>query len=281
MTEAGETSTLANEGFRSVLVATDLSEGSDLLVHTAAAIAERSGGALHVVHAAEGDEGEERARHALGEQARRVAPAAQLHVASTAPDRAIAERAEAVRADLVVVGPHVRGAGSGFLGSTAERVLGSAGVPCLVARVPLVPSVRHVVAAVDPAHRLDAVLESAVRWALLFGGAAGVPHVSALYVTGDRSDGPPPELEGALSLALARCHALDRVNASVALRGTDVVESIVLYVEVEASDLLVLSTRNRGMLGRALLGSVSSEVTRRAPCNVLLVPPPSDDDAGP
>ncbi len=274
MTEVGEK---RDGAFRSVLVATDLSEGSDLFVQTAAAIAARSGAALHLVHAVEDDAGEERARRALGEQARRAAPAAELHVASTAPDRAIAERAEAVRADLVVVGPHVRGAGSGLLGSTAERVLGSAGAPCLVVRVPLAPSVRHVVAAVDPGHRMDSVLESAVRWALLFGGEAGVPHVTALYVTGDRSEGPPAELDGALGLALARCHALGRVHGSVALRGTDVVESIVLYVEVEASDLLVLSTHNRGVLGRALLGSVSAEVTRRAPCNVLLVPPRSDD----
>jgi nucleotide-binding universal stress UspA family protein len=155
-------------------------------------------------------------------------------------------------------------------------VLGSSGVPCLVVRFPLTPAVRHVVAAVDPGHQMDPVLESAVRWALLFGGEAGAPHVTALYVTADRSEGPPPALEGALDLALARCHALDRVSASVALRGTAVVESIVLYVEVEASDLLVLSTRNRGILGRALLGSVSAEVTRRAPCNVLLVPPRPD-----
>jgi nucleotide-binding universal stress UspA family protein len=270
MTEAGEA---RNEAFRSVLVATDLSEGSDLLVHTAAAIAARSGAALHLVHAVEDDADEGRARAAVGEQARRAAPAAQLHVSSAAPDHAIAEHAEAVRADLIVVGPHVRAAGSGFLGSTAERVLASAGAPCLVVRVPLVPSVRHVVAAVDPGHRMDAALESAVGWALLFGGEAGVPHVTALYVTGDRGEGPPPELESALGRALARCQARDRVNASVALRGTDVVESIVLYVEVEASDLLVMSTRNRGVLGRALLGSVSAEVTRRAPCNVLLVPP--------
>ncbi|HLL82435.1 MAG TPA: universal stress protein [Longimicrobium sp.] len=269
MTEAGEA---RSEAFRSVLVATDLSEGSDLLVHTAAAIAERSGAALHLVHAVEDAAGEEQARRAVGEQARRAAPAAEVHVSHSAPERAISERAEAVRADLIVVGPHVRATGSGFLGSTAERVLASAGAPCLVVRVPLVPAVRHVVAAVDPGHRMDAALESAVAWALLFGGEAGVPHVTALYVTGDRSEAPP-ELERALGLAMTRCQAQDRVNASVALRGTDVVESIVLYVEVEASDLLVMSTRNRGMLGRALLGSVSAEVTRRAPCNVLLVPP--------
>jgi nucleotide-binding universal stress UspA family protein len=276
MTEAGVGET-RNGAYRSVLVASDLSEGSDLLVQTAAAVAARCGAALHLVHAVEDDgAGEERARRALEEQARRTAPGAELHVSSGAPDDAIAERAEAVRADLVVVGPHVRAAGSGLLGSTAERVLGSVGVPCLVVRVPLTPSVRHVVAAVDPGHRMDRVLESAVQWALLFGGEAGVPHVTALYVTGDRSEGPPPELESALDLALARCHAQDRVNASVALRGTVVVESIILYVEVEASDLLVLSTHNRGVLGRALLGSVSAEVTRRAPCNVLLVPPRPD-----
>jgi nucleotide-binding universal stress UspA family protein len=186
------------------------------------------------------------------------------------------EQAEQRDADLIVLGPHVRRAGSGFLGTTAERVLSGAGAPCLVVRAPLSPYAPHVTAAVDPGHRLDSVLDAALRWSLLFGdhhGSHGQPRFSALYVRSDRDREPPPELVRAVRDALARNGAGGRVDATVAVRGTDVVGSILLYAEAEVADLLVLSTRNRGILGRALLGSVSAEVTRRAPCNVLLVPP--------
>jgi universal stress protein A len=287
MTESGESrGSPAHGAFRSVVVATDLSEGSDVLVRAAADVAARSGGALHVVHAVDltsaapegaGGTFEERVAHAeraVDEQIRgAVHPRAIVnrHVATSEPDRAILERAQAVGADLIVVGPHVRRAGR-LLGSTAERVLGEAGVPCLVVRIPVVIPAHHVVAAVDPRHLMDPVLENAIRWALLFGDPS-VPRVSALYVTGDRHAEPPAELDAALRSALSRLQAAGRVDAGTAVRGTDVVESIVLYAEVEASDLLVLSTHNRGVLGRALLGSISAEVTRRAPSNVLLVPP--------
>lgn len=275
--------------FRSILVATDLSEGSDLLVHAAAQIAGRSGAALHVVHSADvltaaapgtGRSFEERvawSEGAVDQQIGRVVPAGlrvQRHVGASAPDRTIMEQAERVAADLMVLGPHVRGASGGrLLGSTAEQVLSGAGVPCLVVRAPVLVPSHHVTGAVDPRHLVSAVLDAAVRWALLFGDPSSRPRLSALYVTGDRSAGPPPALTEALRGALSRSGAGERVNAAVEVRGTDVVESILLFAEAEASDLLVVSTHNRGMLGRALLGSVSAEVTRRAPCNVLLVPP--------
>ncbi|HYW08056.1 MAG TPA: universal stress protein [Longimicrobium sp.] len=281
--------------FRSVLVATDLSEDSDLLVHAAAAIASRSGAALHVVHSADvlsaGDTGSggsfaERvaaAESAVDQQISRVVPPSLQvgrHVGASAPDRTIMEAAERVAADLIVLGPHVRGAApSRLLGTTAEQVLSGAGVPCLVVRNPLAEMARHVTAAVDPGHVMSSVLDVATRWTLLFSDPENSrrPTLAALYITGDREDGPPPALTQALRDALDRSGAGTRVDAAVEVRGTHDVESIVLYAEVEATDLLVLSTRSRGVLGRALLGSVSAEVTRRAPCNVLLVPPARED----
>ena len=277
--------------FGPIVVATDLSEGSDELLRAAAQVAARSAAPLHVVHAVDllpagsglgGNQQEQvsQAERMLDERIRQVVPpdvAVHRHVEGSPPDRAIIEWADRVNAGLIVVGPHVRRAGPArLLGSTAERVLGDARVPCLVVRAPVAAPASHVVAAVDPAHTVGPVLEAAIRWALLFGdvgGPAGVPTVSALYVTGDRHGEPLPALDEALRLALLRGGAGDRVTARLALRGTDVVQSILLFAEVEASDLLILSTRNRGVVGRALLGSVSAEVTRRAPCNVLLVPP--------
>jgi nucleotide-binding universal stress UspA family protein len=269
------------------VVATDLSDGSDELLRSAAQVAARSAGPLHVVHAVDMvpgtgpyDEAVRRAERLLDEQTRAVVPAGvevHRHVESSPPDRAISEWADRANAGLIVVGPHVRRAGpAGLLGSTAERVLGEARAPCLVVRAPVVAPVSHVVAAVEPAHTLAPVLDAAIQWALLFadaGEGGGVPTVSALYVTGDRHGEPPPALNEALRDALSRADAGNRLTAQLALRGTDVVQSILLFAEVEVSDLLVLSTRNRGVVGRALLGSVSAEVTRRAPCNVLLIPP--------
>lgn len=277
--------------FGSIVVGTDLSEGSDALIRAAGQVAAGSAAPLHVVHALDllpgaggsGGTYDEQVRHAerlLDERIRHGVPpgvAVHRHVQGSPPDGLITGWAERVNAGLIVVGPHVRRAGPArLLGSTAERVLGDAKAPCLVVRAPMVVPASHVVAAVDPAHTVGPVLDAAIRWALLLGGAGGpggAPRVSALYVTGDRHGDPPPALEDALRLALARRGAADRVAARIALRGTDVVESILLFAEAEASDLLVLSTRNRGVVGRALLGSVSAEVTRRAPCNVLLVPP--------
>lgn len=278
--------------FRSVLVATDLSEGSDVLVHAAAAIASRSGAALHVVHSADvlsaapaGTDGSFAARVASAEgvvdqQIGRVVPPGLRvgrHVGASAPDRTIIEQAKAVGADLIVLGPHVRD--GRLLGTTAEQVLSGAGIPCLVVRAPVVVPAWHVTAAVDPRHRVSPVLDAAIRWALLFGdpeSSRRPPRLSALYITADRDHGPPPALEQALREAVSRGGAGERVEAAVEVRGTDVVESILLFAEAEACDLLVLSTHNRGLLGRALLGSVSAEVTRRAPCNVLLVPPEAE-----
>lgn len=296
MTEHAGSASRAGTGspggsFRSVLVATDLAEGSEILLRAAAEIAGRSGAALHVVHSADvlsaaapgtGRSFEERvawAEGAVDRQLGRVLPAGtpvQRYVGASAPDRTIMDHAATVAADLIVLGPHVRGGGSGLLGGTAEQVLSGAGVPCLVVRTPVVVPSHHVTAAVDPRHLVSDVLDAALRWTLLFADPnRSVPRLSALYVTGDRGAGPPPALTQALRDAVSRSGAGDRVDAAVEMRGTDVVESILLFAEVEASDLLVLSTHNRGMLGRALLGSVSSEVTRRAPCNVLLVPPRS------
>jgi nucleotide-binding universal stress UspA family protein len=44
----------------------------------------------------------------------------------------------------------------------------------------------------------------------------------------------------------------------------------------EGLDLLVLGSRQRGPVRRAILGSVSAEVIRESPCPVLVVPRPDE-----
>lgn len=51
----------------------------------------------------------------------------------------------------------------------------------------------------------------------------------------------------------------------------DPAESIVEVAQAEGADVIVVGSHGRGAIGRALIGSVSDQVVRRAPCPVLVV----------
>ncbi|HRI93084.1 MAG TPA: universal stress protein, partial [Accumulibacter sp.] len=51
---------------------------------------------------------------------------------------------------------------------------------------------------------------------------------------------------------------------------------VLRVTRAKRADLLVLGTRGRGGLSFAFLGSVAGDVLRESPCDVLLVPPPSE-----
>jgi nucleotide-binding universal stress UspA family protein len=55
----------------------------------------------------------------------------------------------------------------------------------------------------------------------------------------------------------------------------DPAENLLTLAEEEQAQLIVVGSRGRGALKTALLGSVSSTLTTRAPCPVVVVPPRS------
>jgi nucleotide-binding universal stress UspA family protein len=149
---------------RSVLVASDLKEGSDTVMESASVIATVTGADLHAVHAIELPPLEYSsgrslqndilsAEGALAEQAVRCAPRGDgLRSRSAtilAPHRAIIERAIEVSADLIVLGPHKRVFGLGVLGTTADRVARRGIAPCLIVKRALSLPLRKVVAGDD------------------------------------------------------------------------------------------------------------------------------------
>jgi nucleotide-binding universal stress UspA family protein len=291
----------------SILVATDLTEVSDEVLRAAAALAALTGAKLHVLHAFDFQalpysdayiaratfQGRiDDARRALDEQIDRTVPRA-VDVASRdvvifVAHRAILEHAEAVGADLIVLGPHRRRArGDAILGSTADRVIRTADVPCLVVRGPLSLPLRRVMVPLDLSSPALGALDVALEWSEALRPSEDDeplgPRVAVLHVIPRVFDVKDfsfdsavigPELDREVEAALSRVGGTGLLDVREEVCWGDLpADEILRAAEREEPDLLVLATHGHGALKRALIGSVASAVARRANCPVLLVPP--------
>lgn len=144
--------------YRNILAALDGSPRTALVLHEAEVLATRHGAALHLCRAVNiplgmpleawslsGDELTARlvedANRELNEQLRGL-PAAihgQVHVRIGRPAQVICDVADAIPADLVVVGSHGFDALDRLLGTTAARVVNHAACSVLVVRPPRRP----------------------------------------------------------------------------------------------------------------------------------------------
>ncbi len=287
-----------------ILVATDLSEGSDAVVAAAAAIAEHTGATLHLVHAFElellpyvpevreptlYDLRHRDAEQRLEAQALRLVPdgvrIGSRRIVSDRPHRAIATVAEEAEPDLVVIGPHRKApVGDAFLGSTADRVLRTTAVPCLVVRGSLPIPVTRVLAPIDLSEAADHALDAALGIVQAMGTPGpDRPSVVAMHVIPaafqaadfafDR-EVVEPEVRRAVEGAIARAGAPADAVQIVTQWGDDPAAAIGTVSQREGVQLVVLGTHGHSGLRRALIGSVASAVARSAPVPVLLVPPP-------
>lgn len=291
---------------RTILAATDLSQVSDRVLRTAAALARRSGARLHVLHAVEplavpvtafGAAGAGiaaqvvqqewlNARAALEAQLARVFADGQPHspvfVEGESAPRAICAQAGELRADLIVIGPHADGEGAPLLGTTADAVLRSAAAPVLVVRGTVPVPVARLLVPADASEPCTGIVDAALGWAAAFGpetaeGAAvrmDVVHVVLEIVTGRmpfRQATVEPGANAELREAAARAPGVE-VRERV-LWGETVVGAVLEHARETDPDLLVAGSHGRGAVARSFVGSASSAFARQAPCSVLLVPP--------
>lgn len=292
---------------RSILVATDLGSGSDMVVRSAARLASRIGADLHLLHALERSERPfwdaasrttfeqpiAEAERRLQAQARRAMPEdlhpASQQVAVYAAHRAIEEHAARVGADLIVIGRNrADAAETHFLGTTADRVIRAAASPCLVIGAPLAERIRRIGVPIDYSDPSPGALEVALAWGRQAVGGdeaeqrAGpeirVMHAGWIVERVHDSEREARVLRPALEQLVERVRA--RVPGSEALDvgveviwGNDPTEDTVLWAIRERIDLLVVATHGSTGVRRMLLGSTASSVARQASCPVLLVPP--------
>jgi nucleotide-binding universal stress UspA family protein len=196
--------------------------------------------------------------------------------------------AEALHADLVVIGTHGRGRFDHLLlGSVTEKVLRR--LPCPVLAVgsadsisPASPLFHRILCATDLTSGSKATLDMALSVA-----AESMAKVTLLHVVGELiGEGvrelyrPIPEL-APLQKALvdqakeqlieagrpARdyCEVIERVETGKAWH------AILRVAEQTQADLVVMGARSDAGLGRLFLGSTANQVVRRAVCPVFIV----------
>jgi nucleotide-binding universal stress UspA family protein len=198
-------------------------------------------------------------------------------VSDDSPARALNDASEEIDADLIVIGSTHRGTlGRVFPGSVGDRLL--SGAPCAVAIAPLgYASSQHAdvgligVAYVDEPEAHQA-LSAAAELAAARGATLRLISVIDLrprnFVMPDLIREVAGDIEDDLKAADEALGAEVDHEATV-LEGDPAAELAAQGVEL---DLLVLGSRGYGPVGRTLLGGVSSEVIRTAPCPVIVFP---------
>lgn len=197
---------------------------------------------------------------------------------------AVAEPVESLRrialetkADLLVLGStHLGPLGRVWPGSVAERLASRSPCPMVVAPTGYAqrghPGISVIGVAYDGSRESRAAIALASRLAELVSAEVEVLSVAPEYVAAEIPLGPlePLREETARKVERGVAGLSGSVNG-----GGEVLEgdaAAALEERAVELDLLVVGSRGRGPLRSRVLGSVSADVMRTAPCPVIVVP---------
>jgi len=286
---------------KTIVIGTSLTEASDGVVRTGAALARATGALPWLIHVYPpvamdpmGPTGMDAQwmveqvgclRELITEQARRTGLAAlpgfspdHVELVLGSPHRQIIDLARRVHAGLVVLGA---AESHGVLGSTADRVIRKAPCPVLAVRSAEAFPPRRVEIPVD----LSPLAAHALRQGLGFLAEIGVPaaQTEVLFVLNPFEVGgslhfSPEQIQRFAGEELELFLAANSPAAGrpkVQIRTGYPREEILTALEETGADLAVLGTHGRSGFERLMIGSVASGVLRGAGCNLLVVPPPA------
>ncbi len=222
-----------------------------------------------------------RASEALSERIRSVLGArpAEVFVEDDVDYAAIIKRAEAWRADTIVLGSHGQSGLARVFGGVAERVVRHAPCSVLVARAAGAggwvlaatdrsdASLPAITAAAEEARRRGAKLEVVQAFGFLEGQAAYIVEL------GTPSMSPPPLVFESAARDLSDCVARLHVQATCKILDRPAATAIVREAEALGAQLVVVGARGSTGLTVLGLGAVGEKVARAAPCSVLVVRP--------
>lgn len=197
---------------------------------------------------------------------REAGVAAEGRAVTGSPVREIVAVAEAIRADLVVVGSHGRGAvGRLLLGSVADGVKNHSRASVLVARTS--PPPRRVLVAVDGSEPSKAAAVIAARLA-----ARLRVHATVAYVLDTLVRGQEPRDRSVLEQTVKELGLLEEKGpVSYLLDVGEPAQRIVELARSRECDLVVMGSRGLSGLRSLVAGSVSNRVAHHAEASVLLL----------
>lgn len=289
-----------------ILAATDLSAPARHAVARAFRLAARSGGELHLLHAMEldaldnlrellggdlsafktalTDEARAQLRQLAADSACNCGVAAQTRIVPGHPLAAIGGEADALNADLLVLGAR----GESFLrhallGSTAARLLRkSIRRPVLVVKQPPHEDYSSVLVAVD----FSPVSREAIRLArrlapdadLVLLHAFELPYEGKLTFAGVEEQVIRQYIQAGIETRRAQLHAL-AASAGLApadysarvIHGGDPAQQIIALEQEVDADLIVVGKHGTHVTEELLLGSVTKHVLAEAQGDVLVV----------
>jgi nucleotide-binding universal stress UspA family protein len=290
-----------SDTLKTIVIGTSLSDTSDDIVRTGAAIARATGATPWLVHVhcspvssselfgpvdskwLDGLTAASQSR--LEQQAQRTGLSAlpkfkpsQIHLGMSSTFGEIVSLARQVKADLIVIGGSEGGALHRILvGSTADGVIRQASCPVLVVHSASNFPPTRVEIPVD----LSPISANALRQGMDFLSRLGfgLAGTEALFVLN------PLEVSGSLQFTPSQVErfALDELHRFLKSNGASSLlsevrtgypgEEIPAVLEERGADLVILGTHGRRGFERLMVGSVALGVMHRATCNLLIVPP--------
>lgn len=207
------------------------------------------------------------------------APVSQV-IRSGHPVRVIAGLIDEERVDLLALGPRGVGGWAAFLlGSVTLSLLGLARCPVLIARRPVDPP-RRIILAVDGSAEADAA--TLALTSLPLAADATIEVVAVVTPSAVPTHELPADFSalGSIQERLAEETARRAAGtltaaglpAKVSVRTGDPARAIVDTARAIHANLVAVGARGRSGIRGVLTGSVSRRVAAAAPCSVLVVP---------
>jgi universal stress protein E len=286
-----------------ILCGTDLLPKTESAIERAAMLAEQLGADLSLLHVVAPTESARllqremrRARARLqmraGSPAWRFGSPPCIRVRSGHVAPVLIETARVLNPALVVLGTHRRRPlRDALAGTIAARLLSELNCPVLIVRRMPLGDYRNVLLALDRSEASAQAVRTAEALVIGMGARASVVHayqppydamLTSAGVMGPMvdpySEGWKQEASTAMDGLLGEA-SKDPSRYALILEKTETIAAVQNVVGRLNPDLLVLGTRGRGRLGRALLGSVSNRVLAATGSDVLIVPSRSGDES--
>lgn len=283
-----------------ILLATDGSEEAVRALEAAAELSKTTGSEVHVAyvlpteaqlvgHHIYSDEmresvveqAERDARSFLEEQTERIGSeggkVAEAYLRVGRPDKEIVRLAGVLDAGVIVVGSRGLGAvGRTLMGSVSDSVIRHAHCPVLVVRGQPVSFPTKILLATDGSEEANLAASTTAELAEDSDSELHVVHVGTavpMYfaATEEEPGRAAREARKALDDQVEKLEAADGTVARAHLTFGGPPEEIIALAEAIGAGLIVMGSRGRGGIRRALMGSVSDSVIRHAHCPVFVV----------